>query len=179
MRVGSPQPHHMLKKQPPPVAVCGISQNKWKQSKDGGDGRKSSIFILGVSGSAVFAANRLAVALHRATHTVSRQEGGAAEYQVMMLAEAEICGGYSLCASGPACSCRYCMSLLCSCMLSFCRVLSLCLRAASRLRMRSMCFSTRLVCNHTRVQGLTCLTERRSKAANQGIKKFHKLPSPA
>lgn len=63
---------------------------------------------------------------------------------------------YSLCVSGPACSCRYCMSLLCSCMLSFCRELSLCLRADSRLRMRSMCFSTRLVCNHTCVHVPHC-----------------------
>lgn len=49
----------------------------------------------------------------------------------------------SLCVSGPACSCRYCMSLLCSCVFNLCRELSRCLRAASRLWMRSMCFSTR------------------------------------
>lgn len=68
-----------------------------------------------------------------------------------------------LCGSG-LCSCRYCMSLLCSCVLSLCRELSLCLRADSRLWIRSTCFSTRDVWDRERVR------EEKEKKRGKGTK---------
>lgn len=74
-----------------------------------------------------------------------------------------------LCESG-LCSCRYCMSLLCSCVLSLCSELSLCLRAASKPWIRSTCFSTRDVWARKRAREERDKKRGRGKGKEMGTK---------